>query len=134
MGMFHHRELNMWVIAEGEDSLTSLGSEKIVARSGVSGLSVIPTGGYEQWTWEQILPYCMDMNENKCKYDWYKPDETSRSLMHKSFPFSEKEDGTMVTQFTYKVIVDGKEVKANAPVFTTNVHGYARGLTDAGML
>ena len=100
--MFHHRELKMWVIAEGEDSLTSLGSEKIVARSGVSGPSVIPTGGYEQWTWEQILPYCMDMNENKCKYDWYKPDETSRSLMHKSFPFSEKEDGTMVTQFTYK--------------------------------
>jgi len=34
----------------------------------------------------------------------------------------------------WKVIVDGKEVKANAPVFTTNVHGYARGLTDAGML
>ena len=100
--MFHHHELNMWVIAEGEDSLTSLGSEKIVARSGVSGPSVIPTGGYEQWTWEQILPYCMDMNENKCKYDWYKPDETSRSLMHKSYPFSEKEDGTMVTQFTYK--------------------------------
>ena len=32
------------------------------------------------------------------------------------------------------MIVDGKEVKANAPVFTTNVHGYARGLTDAGML
>jgi len=104
--MFHHRELNMWVIAEGEDALTSLGSEKILAQSGLSGSSVIPmteNGIYSvQWTWEDIYPYCMDMNSNKCKYDGYKPDETSRSLMHKSYPFSENEDGQVVTQFTYK--------------------------------
>ena len=104
--MFHHRELNMWVIAEGEDALTSLGSEKILAQSGLSGSSVIPmteNGIYSvQWTWEDIYPYCMDMNSNKCKYDGYKPDETSRSLMHKSYPFSENEDGQVVTQFMYK--------------------------------
>jgi len=100
--MFHHRELNMWVIAEGEDALTSLGSEKILAQSGVSGSSVIPLTDYEQWTWEEIYPYCMDMNSNKCKYEGYKPDATSRSLMHKSYPFSENEDGQVVTQFTYK--------------------------------
>jgi len=102
--LFHHRELNMWVIAEGEDALTSLGSEKIVAQSGVSGSSVIPMTGYKQWTWDQILPYCMDMDgsNNFCIYEGYKPDETSRSLMHKSYPFSEIEDGKIVSQFTYK--------------------------------
>jgi len=101
--MFHHRELNMWVIGEGEDALTSLGSEKIVVQSGVSGSRVIPLTGYQQWTWEKILPYCMDMDgDNFCKYDWYEPDETSRSLTHKSYPFSENMDGKMVTQFTYK--------------------------------
>ena len=101
---FHHRELNMWVIAEGEDALTSLGSEKVLAHSGVSGSRLIPLTGYQQWTWEKILPYCMDMGgDNFCKYEWYTPDETSRSLMHKSYyPFSEIMDGTMVSQFTYK--------------------------------
>merc|ERR1711934_831785 len=101
--MFHHRELNMWVIGEGEDALTSLGSEKIKVQSGVSGSSVVPLGGYEQWTWEKILPYCMDMDgDNFCKYEGYKPDETSRTLTHKNYPFSENMDGPMVTQFTYK--------------------------------
>jgi len=101
--LFHHRELNMWVIAEGEDALRSVGSEKIVVQSGVSGSSVIPSTGYEQWTWEKILPYCMDMDsDNLCKYEGYKPDEASRSLMHKSYPFSEGEDGKIVSQFTYK--------------------------------
>ena len=101
--MFHHRELNMWVIGEGEDALTSLGSEKVLKQSGVSGSSVVPMTGYEQWTWDELLPYCMDMNsDNFCKYDGYKPDETSRSLMHKSYPFSENEDGKIVSQFTYK--------------------------------
>ena len=95
----------MWVIGEGEDALTSLGSEKILVQSGVSAPSVIPLTGYEQWTWEKILPYCMDMgddNDNFCKYEGYKPDETSRSLTHKSYPFAENMDGKMVTQFTYK--------------------------------
>merc|ERR1712037_100506 len=102
--LFHHRELNMWVIAEGEGALTSLGSEKIVVQSGVSGSSVIPSTGYEQWTWEKILPYCMDMDsDNFCKYEGYKPDEAFRSLMHKSYPFSEGEDE------------DGRQVTAAAP-------------------
>ena len=34
----------------------------------------------------------------------------------------------------WKVIVDGKEVATMAPSFETNKFGYARGLTDAGML
>ena len=101
--MFHHRELNMWVIGEGEDALTSLGSEKIKVQSGVSGSSVVPVGGWEQWTYEQLLPYCMDMDsDNFCQYEGYAPDETSRSLMHESYPFSGIEDGKIVSQFTYK--------------------------------
>merc|ERR1712121_565478 len=61
-------------------------------------------GGYKQWSWDQILPFCMDMDgsDNFCIYEGYKPDETSRSLMHKSYPFSEIEDGKIVSQFTYK--------------------------------
>ena len=101
--LFHHAELNMWVIGEGEEALTSLSSEKILVRSGVSGSRVIPLAGFEQWTWENILPYCMDMGgDNFCKYEGYKPDETSRTLTHKNYPFSENMDGKMVTQFTYK--------------------------------
>jgi hypothetical protein len=101
--MFHHVQLNMWVIGEGEDALTSLSSEKILVQSGVSGSRVIPLAGFEQWTWENILPYCMDMDgDNFCKYEGYKPDETSRTLTHKNYPFSENMDGKMVTQFTYK--------------------------------
>ena len=34
----------------------------------------------------------------------------------------------------WKVTVDGKEVATMAPAFQTNMLGYARGLTDAGML
>merc|ERR1712032_73839 len=34
----------------------------------------------------------------------------------------------------WKVTVDMKEVETAAPDFRTNLHGYARGLTDAGML
>ena len=34
----------------------------------------------------------------------------------------------------WKVTVDGKEVATAAPRFQTNMHGHARGLTDAGML
>ena len=93
----------MWVIGEGEAALTSLSSEKILVQSGVSGSRVIPLASSEQWTWENILPYCMDMGgDNFCKYEGYKPDETSRTLTHKNYPFSENMDGKMVTQFTYK--------------------------------
>merc|ERR1719341_976890 len=45
----------------------------------------------------------MDMgSDNFCKYECYKPDEATRSLMHKSYPFSQTEDGKIVSQFTYK--------------------------------
>merc|ERR1719341_3055944 len=84
--MFHHRELNMWVIAEGEDALTSLGSEKILAQSGLSGSSVIPmteNGIYSvQWTWEDIYPYCMDMNSNKCTYDGSQRTDSEGALIY----------------------------------------------------
>ena len=34
----------------------------------------------------------------------------------------------------WKVVVDGKEVDGVVPNFIVNNYGYARGLTDAGML
>merc|ERR1719219_2327241 len=34
----------------------------------------------------------------------------------------------------WKVVVDGEQVETEAPRFVVNVHGYARGLTDAGFL
>ena len=44
----------------------------------------------------------MDMDSNLCKYRGYKPEETSQSLMHKSYLFSENEEEQIVSQFTYK--------------------------------
>merc|ERR550517_582222 len=41
-------------------------------------------------------------SDNFCQYEGYAPDETSRSLMHESYPFSGNEDGKIVSQFTYK--------------------------------
>merc|ERR1719513_476966 len=102
--MFHHKELNMWVIGEGEEILTNIGAidkSKLVL-SGNEGLSVVPEKGsewYEHlWTWNDIMPLCLD--DNTCRS--FMPDETSRSLMHESYPFSENRNGKMVTQFTYK--------------------------------
>ena len=102
--MFHHKELNMWVIGEGEEILTNIGAidKSELALSGNEGLSVVPEKGsewYEHlWTWNDIMPLCLD--DNTCRS--FMPDETSRSLMHESYPFSENRNGKMVTQFTYK--------------------------------
>ena len=96
--LFHHVQLNMWVIGKGEDALTNLWSLNVLAESGNSGSFVVPAEEGHQWTWEGISPICFD--DNKCSLSL--PDQTSRSLMHQSYPFSEKRDGRIVTQFTYK--------------------------------
>merc|ERR1719495_1563874 len=99
-----HKEPNMWVIGEGEEILTNIDvmDKSKLALSGNMGLSVVPEEGsewYEHlWTWNDIMPLCLD--DNTCRS--FMPDETSRSLMHESYPFSENRNGKMVTQFTYK--------------------------------
>jgi len=90
----------MWVIGVGEEALTSLGSEYILAQSGNSDPMVCVDKGewLKPWTWESINPLCLD--DNKCEY--WMPDDTSRYLMHEIYPFSENRNGEMVSQFTYK--------------------------------
>ena len=40
------------------------------------------------------------LDDNKCSLSV--PDQTSRSLMHQSYPFSENRNEKMVTQLTYE--------------------------------
>ena len=48
-----------------------------------------------KWEWNGITPICMD--DNKCRYRVPRV----RSLMQKTYPFSEERNGEMVSQFTY---------------------------------
>lgn len=97
--LFHHNRLNMWVIGKDENALIDPHSSNVLAKSGKSESKVVPEEeDGKAWTWEGITPICFD--DNKCSLSV--PDQTSRSLMHQSYPFSENRNGKIVTQFTYK--------------------------------